>query len=60
MADFKQFDFSRDGRIHVGDELIAINGKSLAGLENSEAVNLLRSSPRLIQVVVSSKVNLQV
>ena len=45
----------RDGRIHVGDELIAINGKSLAGLENLEAVNLLRSSPRLIQVVVSSK-----
>ncbi len=49
----------RDGRIRVGDELVAINGKSLAGLDKQDAINLLRSSPRLIQVVVNSKVSIQ-
>ena len=46
----------RDGRICVGDELVAINGKSLAGLEKQDAVNLLRSSPRLVQIVINPKV----
>ncbi|XP_028398955.1 uncharacterized protein LOC114522468 [Dendronephthya gigantea] len=44
----------RDGRIQVGDELVAINGNGLAGIEKEEAVNLLRSSPRLIQLVLNN------
>ena len=44
----------RDGRIKVGDELVAINGNSLAGLQKHEAVNLLRSSSRLIQLVLDN------
>lgn len=48
---------SRDGRLKRGDELLMINGKSLIGLSHSEAVDVLRSSPKLVQIVVASKVS---
>lgn len=46
----------RDGRLKRSDELLMINGKSLIGLSHSEAVDVLRNSPKLVQLVVASKV----
>lgn len=39
-----------------GDELLMLNGRSLIGLTHMEAVEMLRTSPRLVQLVVASKV----
>lgn len=50
------FDY-RDGRLKRSDELLMINGKSLIGLSHSEAVDVLRNSPKLVQLVVASKVS---
>ncbi|XP_038151129.1 PDZ domain-containing protein 2 isoform X2 [Cyprinodon tularosa] len=44
----------RDGRLHVGDELLMVNGQSLVGLTHQEAVSVLRSTTGLVQLVVSS------
>ncbi|KAK6180361.1 hypothetical protein SNE40_012531 [Patella caerulea] len=46
----------RDGRLKKNDELLMINGKSLIGLSHQDAVEVLRSAPRLVQLVVSSKI----
>ncbi|XP_037833200.1 PDZ domain-containing protein 2 isoform X2 [Kryptolebias marmoratus] len=45
----------RDGRLHVGDELLMVNGQSLMGLTHQEAVAILRSTTGLVQLVVSSQ-----
>ncbi|KAM4746203.1 uncharacterized protein pdzd2 isoform 2-T2 [Anableps anableps] len=45
----------RDGRLHVGDELLMVNGQSLVGLTHQEAVSVLRSTTGLVQLVVSSR-----
>ncbi|XP_054880814.1 PDZ domain-containing protein 2 isoform X2 [Poeciliopsis prolifica] len=45
----------RDGRLHVGDELLMVNGQSLVGLTHQEAVSVLRSTTGLVQLVVSSQ-----
>ncbi|XP_047448673.1 PDZ domain-containing protein 2 isoform X2 [Mugil cephalus] len=45
----------RDGRLHAGDELLMINGKSLVGLTHQEAVAVLRSTTGLVQLVVATR-----
>ncbi|XP_077591598.1 partitioning defective 3 homolog isoform X1 [Stigmatopora nigra] len=35
---------SKDGRLHINDQLIAVNGESLAGNTNQEAMETLRKS----------------
>ncbi|ESO94569.1 hypothetical protein LOTGIDRAFT_76521, partial [Lottia gigantea] len=46
----------RDGRLKRNDELLMINGRSLIGLTHSDAVEVLRNAPKLVQLVVSSKI----
>ncbi|XP_035986888.1 PDZ domain-containing protein 2-like isoform X2 [Fundulus heteroclitus] len=50
----------RDGRLHVGDELLMVNGQSLMGLTHQEAVSVLRSTTGVVQLVVSSWDELEV
>ena len=38
-----------------GDELLMVDGKSLVGLTHAEAVDVLKSSQRLVQLVVATE-----
>ncbi|XP_072307285.1 partitioning defective 3 homolog [Eucyclogobius newberryi] len=53
---------SKDGRLHVNDQLIAVNGESLLGMSNQEAMEALRTSMSvegnkrgMIQLVVARR-----
>ncbi|XP_066271209.1 PDZ domain-containing protein 2-like [Branchiostoma lanceolatum] len=45
----------RDGRLHRGDEILMVNGRSLIGLSHQEAVDLLKSTGSLVQLVIATK-----
>ncbi|XP_078694153.1 uncharacterized protein LOC144923456 isoform X2 [Branchiostoma floridae x Branchiostoma belcheri] len=45
----------RDGRLHRGDEILMVNGGSLIGLSHEEAVDLLKSTGSLVQLVIATK-----
>ena len=43
----------QDGRVHPGDRIIAINGQSLEGIPHHKAVDMIRESPPLVQLLLS-------
>ena len=44
-----------DGRLHPGDELLMVDGKSLVGLTHDEAVAILKATQKLVQLVVATE-----
>lgn len=42
----------RDGCLKVGDEILAVNGKSMKGLTQDEAVAILKATEKTVQLVV--------
>lgn len=55
--------FIQDGRLHVNDQLIAVNGESLLGTTNQDAMETLRKSMSvegnkrgMIQLIVARRV----
>lgn len=42
----------RDGRLKVGDEILTVNGKSMRGLTQQEASNILKGTSSTVQLVV--------
>lgn len=42
----------RDGRLKVNDQIVRINGRSLDGLQHSEAIKLLQSQQGTVELVV--------
>ena len=49
--------FCRDGRLEIGDEVLFINGQSLATANHKDAVQFLQSASNPVQLVISRKVN---
>ncbi len=45
----------RDSRLKPGDELLMVDGRSLVGLTHAEAVEVLKSTQRLVQLVVATE-----
>ncbi|CAL4120531.1 unnamed protein product, partial [Meganyctiphanes norvegica] len=43
----------RDGRLHVGDEILNINGRRLRGVTLEEARNILRNTPKVVDIVIA-------
>ena len=46
---------SRDGRFHVGDELVKVNGQRLRGMTLQEARTTLKNCPREVDIVIACK-----
>lgn len=44
-----------DGRLHPGDELLMVDGKTLVGLTHDEAVAVLKATQKLVQLVVATE-----
>ena len=44
---------SRDGRFHLGDELVNVNGASLRGLTMEEARTILRNCHGDIDIIIA-------
>lgn len=44
-----------DQRLHPGDELLMVDGKSLVGLSHDEAVAVLKATQKLVQLVVATE-----
>lgn len=45
----------RDGRFHVGDELVKVNGQRLRGMTLQEARTALKNCPREVDIVIACK-----
>ena len=45
--------FNRDGRLHIGDEIINVNGKRLRGVTLVEARQILYNTPKVIDIVLA-------
>ncbi|KAL4640297.1 multiple PDZ domain protein-like [Arapaima gigas] len=43
----------RDGRIHVGDELLEINGQILYGRSYQNAISIIQSAPSKVKIIFS-------
>lgn len=46
-----------DQRLHPGDELLMVDGKTLVGLTHDEAVAVLKATQKLVQLVVATEHN---
>lgn len=49
----------RDGRFNIGDEIINVNGRRLRGVTLEEARNVLRTTPREVDIVIARDVDKQ-
>ena len=50
-----RFSLCSDQRLHPGDELLMVDGKSLVGLTHDEAVAVLKATQKLVQLVVATE-----
>lgn len=55
LLKFYYYYFCSDNRLRPGDELLMVNGKSLVGLTHNEAVDVLKSTQKLVQLVVATE-----
>ncbi|XP_069777307.1 multiple PDZ domain protein isoform X3 [Narcine bancroftii] len=42
----------QDGRIHVGDQIIAVDGTNIQGFTNQQAVEMLRHTSQIVQLIL--------
>lgn len=49
----------RDGRFDIGDEIINVNGRRLRGVTLEEARNVLRTTPKEVDIVIARDVDKQ-
>lgn len=44
---------ARDGRVKVGDKLLAVNGQSLKGMTNPQVLSFLKQTPNTVTLTLS-------